>query len=211
MGTYSPPSTHYNADNRWDASDVNQYQPVLPLENLPFNQWWFHNYIDKPPAPGKIMNLPAGGTYHGQVACNKAWTTYNPQGTTAEYACDDNKPSSGTGAMHTTDKMGDPNPKDVKGCGLSIAYESDVHKLKPEDFTVISVCHSYITNRVERADDRSHTTALGRRMSISISPRIYPHAPREVVIVLGDGSTRRMEEVLRCINWDIGVMSLELL
>jgi hypothetical protein len=176
-------------------------EPVLPLERLPFNQWWFHNYIDKPPAPGKIMNLPAGGTYHGQVACNKAWTTYNPGGSTAEYACDDDKPGSGTGAMHTTDRMGDPNPKDVKGCGLSIAYESDVHKLKPEDFTVISVGHSpQYHNMVQRANDRSHTTAHGRRMSISISPQIYLHAPKEDVIVLGDGSTRRMEEVLRCIN-----------
>ena len=192
---------------------MNQYEPVLPLQDLPFNQWWFHNYIDKPPAPGKIMNLPAGGTYHGQVACNKAWTTYNPEGTTAEYACDDNKPDSGTGAMHTTDKMGDPNPKDVKGCGLSIAYESDVHKLKPEDFTVISVSHSPITTSQwgERADDRSPTTALGRRMSISISLQIYPHVPKGDVIVLGDGYTRRMEEVLRCTNWGTDVMSLELL
>lgn len=41
--------------------------------------------------------------------------------------------------MHTTDKMGSSNPTDVKGCGLAIAYESDVSKLKPEDFTVISV------------------------------------------------------------------------
>lgn len=87
------------------------------------------------------MNLPAGGTYHGQVACNKAWTKYgvDPKMTSAEYACDDDKPGSGTGAMHTTDSFGTPNPQDVKGCGLSIAYESDVHKLKPEDFTVISV------------------------------------------------------------------------
>jgi len=48
-------------------------------------------------------------------------------------------------------------------------------------------------------------------MSISISPQIYPHVPKEDVIVLGDGYTRRMEEVLRCTNWGIDVMSLELL
>lgn len=64
---------------------------------------------------------------------------------------------------------------------------------------------------VERADDRSIMSAHGRRMSISISPQIYLHVPKEVVIVLGDGYTRRMEEVRRCINWDTGVMSLELL
>ena len=101
------------------------------------------------------MNLPAGGTYHGQVACNKAWTTYGSESTktSAEFACDDDKPGSGTGAMHTTDKMGDPNPKDVKGCGLSIAYESDVHKLKPEDFTVISVSRFFSGCWGKKADD----------------------------------------------------------
>ena len=55
--------------------------------------------------------------------------------------------------MHTTDKMGDPNPKDVKGCGLSIAYESDVHKLKPEDFTVISVSRFFSGCWGKKADD----------------------------------------------------------
>ena len=64
---------------------------------------------------------------------------------------------------------------------------------------------------MERADDRSIMSAHGRRMSISISPQIYLLAPKEDVIVLGDGYTRRMEEVLRCINWDTGVMSPELL
>lgn len=92
------------------------------------------------------MQLPAGGTYHGQVACNKAFTRYgqNDYQQTGEYACDDNKPDSGTGAMHTTDEMGSSNPTDVKGCGLAIAYESDVNKLKPEDFTVISVSPAHL-------------------------------------------------------------------
>jgi hypothetical protein len=122
-------------------NDVNQYDPVLPLDHLSLDQWWFHGYANQPPAEGKMMLLPAGGTYHGQVACNKAWTKYGVdiKMTSAEYACDDDKANSGTGAMHTTDRMGSTNPTDVKGCGLSIAYESDVTKLKPEDFTVVSV------------------------------------------------------------------------
>jgi len=155
------------------------------------------------------MNLPAGGTYHGQVACNKAWTTYgvDPKMTSAEYACDDDKPNSGTGAMHTTDTFGTPNPQDVKGCGLSIAYEADVHKLKPEDFTVISVCKLFSLDPWWKgADDRSHTIAPGRRMSISISPQIYLHVPKEAVIVPGAGFIRKMEGVPRCISLDIGAM-----
>lgn len=43
-------------------------------------------------------------------------------------------------------------------------------------------------------------------MSISIFPQIYPLVPKEDVIVLGVGSTRKMEEVLRCTSWVIDVM-----
>jgi hypothetical protein len=32
-----------------------------------------------------------------------------------------------------------PDPLDVMGCGIAIVYESDVSKIKPEDFTVITV------------------------------------------------------------------------
>jgi hypothetical protein len=77
------------------------------------------------------MDLPSGGTYHGQVACNKAQTTYGgSEGT--EYACEQ------IGPLHTTDSFGS-TPTDVMGCGLAIAYESDVTKIQPEDFAVISV------------------------------------------------------------------------
>ncbi|KAK6910123.1 hypothetical protein I203_104154 [Kwoniella mangroviensis CBS 8507] len=125
----------------WDPNDPNQSEPVLPLMHLPFNEWWFHGYIDKPPADGKIMNLPSGGTYHGQVACNKALTSYgqNDYQQTGIYACDGDGATGGIGAMHTSDQWASPDPKDVKGCGIAIAYESDVNKIQPADFTVISV------------------------------------------------------------------------
>ncbi|WWC89343.1 uncharacterized protein L201_004264 [Kwoniella dendrophila CBS 6074] len=124
----------------WDPEDPNQSEPVLPLMHLPFNQWWFHGYINKPPQEGKFMELPSGGTYKGQVACNKALTTYgqNDYQQTGIYACDGQGDTGGIGAMHTSDQWGSPDPKDVKGCGIAIAYESDVNKIKPEDFTVIS-------------------------------------------------------------------------
>ncbi|WVW83884.1 hypothetical protein I302_105906 [Kwoniella bestiolae CBS 10118] len=125
----------------WDPNDPNQSEPVLPLMHLPFNEWWFHGYIDKPPQDGKFMSLPSGGTYKGQVACNKALTTYgqNDYQQTGIYACDGDGASGGIGAMHTTDQWGSPDPQNVKGCGIAIAYESDVKKIQPEDFTVISV------------------------------------------------------------------------
>lgn len=97
---------------------------------LPFSQWWFHGYVNKPPAAGKFMNLPSGGTYHGQVACNKALTSYgqNVWQRTGEYACDN------SGPLHTTDQLGSSNPTDVTGCGIAIAYESDVTKVGRVDF-----------------------------------------------------------------------------
>ncbi|ORY34011.1 hypothetical protein BCR39DRAFT_232913 [Naematelia encephala] len=123
------------------TDDPNQNNLVTPLANLTFSEWWFHGQIDSPPPDGKVMNLPSGGTYHGQVACNKALTTYgqNPAQQTGLYACDGTGPQGGIGAMHTSDAWESPDPKDVKGCGIAIAYESDVSKIKPEDFAVISV------------------------------------------------------------------------
>ena len=87
------------------------------------------------------MQLPAGGTYHGQVACNKALTTYgnDPSQQNGIYACDGPLPNGGIGAMHTTDAWQSPNPTDVMGCGLGIAYESDATKVQPGDFAMISV------------------------------------------------------------------------
>ncbi|WRT66341.1 uncharacterized protein IL334_003296 [Kwoniella shivajii] len=125
----------------WDPNDPNQSEPVLPLMHLSFKDWWFHGYINKPPAEGKFMNLPSGGTYKGQVACNKALTKYgqNDYQETGIYACDGDGSQGGIGAMHTSDKWESQDPKDVKGCGIAIAYESDVNKIQPEDFSVISV------------------------------------------------------------------------
>ncbi|KAL7421844.1 hypothetical protein Q5752_003615 [Cryptotrichosporon argae] len=118
----------------WNASDPNQNDAVTPLYNLTFDEWWFHGYIDQPPAADTFMSLPAGGIYHGQVACNKAFTSYGDSATQEElyYACDT------IGALHTSDAYGTASPTDVKGCALSIAYESDPQTVQPEDFAVVS-------------------------------------------------------------------------
>lgn len=124
----------------WDPNDPNQMEPVLPLAHLNFDEWWFHSYKNKPPAAGNFMTLPSGGTYKAQVACNKALTTFgqNPAQQTGIWACEGEAEENGTGARHSTDKLGTPNPVDVKGCGISIAYVSDENEVQPEDFTVIS-------------------------------------------------------------------------
>ena len=143
----SNPQSHHVAPTfdlqlrpRYDPNDPNQSEPILPLMHLSFNDWWFHGYINKPPAADTFMMLPSGGTYHGQVACNKALTTYGavPEQQTGIYACDGDGATGGIGAMHTTDAWASGNPTNVKGCGIAIAYTSDEHAVQPEDFTVIS-------------------------------------------------------------------------
>ena len=114
------------------------------MRDLPFTSWWFHGHLHHPPAPGKFMVLPAGGVYRGEVSCNRAFTSLGVVEKQMEevYACP--KPTKAydtkTGAMHSSDDWGTPvdKLKDVTGCSISIAYESDPAKIKPEDFTVIS-------------------------------------------------------------------------
>ena len=93
-----------------------------------------------------LPSLARCQTYHAEVACNKALTSYgdNPAQQTGIYACDGSGPQGGIGAMHTADQWGSSNPTDLKGCGIAIAYESDPTKIQPEDFTVISVNHSCV-------------------------------------------------------------------
>lgn len=96
------------------------------------------------------MELPAGGTFRGEVSCNKGQTTFG--GTEWDppklerLACDIPGANGNMGSIHALDMWPGPaDPADshsVKGCGLAIAYEADVYKVKPEDFVVISVNHT---------------------------------------------------------------------
>lgn len=129
----------------FDAEDHNQSDLSNPLRDLPLTSWWFHGRLNNPPAPGAFMSLPAGGVYHGEVSCNKAFTRYGYPGSRQQdeiYACPkpDPKSKTTTGAMHTIDAWDTPvqELKDVTGCAIAIAYESDPKKIKPEDFVVIS-------------------------------------------------------------------------
>ncbi|ODO08084.1 hypothetical protein I350_03667 [Cryptococcus amylolentus CBS 6273] len=109
--------------------------------DLSFDDWWFHGKINSPPADGVFMDLPAGGTFHGEVACNKALTSFGevPSKQTGEWACEGDGSTGGIGAMHTADEWESSDPQDVKGCGIAIAYKSNVYDIQPKDFTVITV------------------------------------------------------------------------
>ncbi|EIM90957.1 uncharacterized protein STEHIDRAFT_152641 [Stereum hirsutum FP-91666 SS1] len=111
-------------------------RPQDPLIQLPFSQWWFHGFLSSPPNDGDYMDLPAGGTIHSEIACDKGYTSwYNTSagGDTRsqdqpDYPC----PGQPLSQFHTT------GINDLGGCALAIAYNSDANSVKPEDFAVFS-------------------------------------------------------------------------
>lgn len=86
----------YNYPNQ--ASDTTQNyntnDPVIPLkaeQKLTVDQWFGRGRLNYPPKSGDFMQLPAGGTYKGELACNRADSKLrDPRRTDAQpnFACD---------------------------------------------------------------------------------------------------------------------------
>ncbi|TXT10245.1 uncharacterized protein COLE_04179 [Cutaneotrichosporon oleaginosum] len=131
------------------ADDPWSWEQTKPLDRMAFKDWWFHGYMNDPPADGEFMELPAGGEFHGEIACGKALTSYRKETPNSkplqDMACDKAGDDGKMGAVHATDVFPGPaygKSKSVKGSALGIAYNSDPRKVKPEDFVVISVNHN---------------------------------------------------------------------
>ncbi|THH19259.1 hypothetical protein EW146_g1872 [Bondarzewia mesenterica] len=112
-------------------------RPQDPLSNLPFDQWWFHGHLDKPPNDGDFFDLPAGGVAHTEISCDKGATSfYNTSAggdardlSNPDYPC----PGQPLSEFHTN------GINDLGGCALAIAYKSDASQVQPADFAVFSV------------------------------------------------------------------------
>ncbi|KAL1408514.1 hypothetical protein Q8F55_005326 [Vanrija albida] len=129
----------YNYPNQsTDAvQNRNQNAPVAPLrarENMNLTAW-FWRFADYPPAPGEFLHLPSEGEVVGEISCNRAFTSGGvPDAPRSPFACREEGP------LHTANRFNKPpDAKYFGGTALSIAYESDVRKVRPEDFTIISV------------------------------------------------------------------------
>ncbi|KAH7904207.1 hypothetical protein BJ138DRAFT_950191 [Hygrophoropsis aurantiaca] len=117
-------------------------RPVAPLMAMNFSQWWFHGHLAYPPHPTDIFALPAGQRATAEIACNKGATSYFASSEGGDVrAGNDVCPGSPTSEYHTT------GLSDVKGCGLAIAYKSDVASVQPADFTVFSVNQTCVWTR----------------------------------------------------------------
>ncbi|KAF9647895.1 hypothetical protein BDM02DRAFT_3116375 [Thelephora ganbajun] len=115
-------------------------RPVAPLVDYTFNQWWFHGHLNYPPNPGDFFYLPAGKPATAELACHKGATSYCASADGGVCFGADNYPCPGSpiSQFHTNGLW------DLKGCALAITYESDVNKVKPEDFTIFSVNHTCV-------------------------------------------------------------------
>ncbi|WVW86538.1 hypothetical protein I302_108587 [Kwoniella bestiolae CBS 10118] len=136
-------------------NNYNNNEPVIPLKQMDGRttaQWFGHGLLGYPPKAGDFMNLPSGGTYNGEVSCNRGQTTLgNPSDTSAKYkyACKpDGGQYSGVGALHVMNTYNSTvDNKWFGGTALAIAYTSDVANLKPNDLTVISVNQNSVWER----------------------------------------------------------------
>lgn len=84
-------------------------RPQTPLQDMPFNQWWFvsayptcpssesvdqyarrkHGFLDYPPNPGDFVELPAGGSINAELSCDKGATMWynSSQGCVPRFPC----------------------------------------------------------------------------------------------------------------------------
>ncbi|QRV74901.1 hypothetical protein RhiJN_02916 [Ceratobasidium sp. AG-Ba] len=128
--------------NVTNAPDGRDNRPVVPLKFMDFNTWWMHGHMDHPPNKGDVFELPAGQTVTTEIACTKAATSYFASGQGGDVRDGNNVcPDSRMAAFHTNGISG------LGGCGLAIAYKSDIHAVKPDDFAIFSVNHVCVWNR----------------------------------------------------------------
>lgn len=125
----------------------NANEAVTPLYQLSFSQWWMHhnNKCDEfPPAPGKFLQLPAGGSFTVELADNRAHTTFSYGGRYTsdwgdgkahpEFSSKDRKDECITSPnLHTT------NETEAAGTAFAISYHSNIKDVTPENLVVFSV------------------------------------------------------------------------
>lgn len=54
-------------------------------------EWFGHGYKSFPPVSGDFMDLPSGGSYNGEIQCNRQQTAMgdpNNKAAKPQYACD---------------------------------------------------------------------------------------------------------------------------
>jgi len=125
-----------------EPNDINSNWAVNPLQDLDFNDWWFHGprSLASPPINNAITEIPAGGTIDFEIGTNKAFTTmgrglWHHPGKSSRVPPD---PWENTGSEWPSN-LHSPKRSDVAGCALGIVYKSEQGAIQPEDYVIVSV------------------------------------------------------------------------
>jgi len=138
-----------------EPDNINANWAVQPLQDLSFNDWWWHGAKSRndPPVNNSITQLPAGGTIDFEITGNKAFTSMGrglwcAPGKTPRDIPDpwSNGMGGGSSNIHAQTHA------DVAGCALGIAYKSDMLSVQPTDFVIMSVVHDCIARQLQAFD-----------------------------------------------------------
>ncbi|KAJ3812088.1 hypothetical protein F5876DRAFT_38213 [Lentinula aff. lateritia] len=146
----------------------NSNDPVVPMYQLPFDQWWSDsaNQCNKrPPNSGDFMTLPAGSSVVLELASNQAFsslsyggklTTDWPNGhnysDSLVHALSHNPQYLFANSTHGNQSVHTQNKSMAAGTALAISYQSDITKVTPENLVVISVAYNTPFKRLTSYD-----------------------------------------------------------
>ncbi|KAJ3740365.1 hypothetical protein DFH05DRAFT_399210 [Lentinula detonsa] len=129
------------------GDNFNSDDPVLPLYELEFDQWWMHasnGCNQRPPNPGDFLTLPSGDSVVLELASNQAFTSLSYGGRlTSDWPNGQDYPDNNTNpSCITAPNLHTQNQSMAAGTALAISYQSDITKVTPENLAVISVAYN---------------------------------------------------------------------
>jgi len=133
--------------NNASIDDPNNNVPAVPLNDLPFEDFWMQHDrgCDKVPPPnGEMLDLPAGGRFIVELAHNRGQTTLSfGSAYTSDWPDGSDHPEDWRGAnagdclsdgiMHTQSQQ------TAAGTAFAISYNSDISKVTLNNTVVFAV------------------------------------------------------------------------
>ncbi|KAG9316970.1 hypothetical protein JVU11DRAFT_1150 [Chiua virens] len=152
MGAFHPAMYCLNGPDP-KHPNLNTNEPVKPLYNLTYDQYWMHhiNGCDEvPPPDGVFLELPAGGSFTVEHAENQAFTSLTPYAKLTDWGDGKEHPRGysidnvGSDTVSDSGCLSSPNlhaqnESMAQGTAFAISYESDIKKVTLENLVVFTV------------------------------------------------------------------------